>query len=200
MTQTPPPLTRSDLLRVCYLDTADVGYQLITGQVGHIIDIAALAAIDARLPRVMEVLTNFYPREPFDAANALTATLRYWEMPTPINMDTFYPTHEQGRHHVLDYITSVVNLDDDGARFELRYARSSVNNHCTMVVEWIATHGVDVDYTWCEQHFPGSVDRINAALALDLSQEEVAQFGFYADTPAATASVHMPASLAELLP
>lgn len=168
----------------------------------HLISVDTLALLDTRLPVVVHALTRRnHSRDLWSAAGALAATLRYWETPVAIRIDQMASSgNTPASAYVLDSIVSAYpNGDDTDTTFFLGYNTAEIVNlgGVEFVKDLIADRG-PYSHAWCEQHFPGSVTRISAALALELRPDEVAMFGFY---PAqAPANAALPSDLLLSLP
>lgn len=200
-----PPFTREDLKTPGYIDAlcaVDGGYLFeMGGRPGRrcIVQHASLVLLDARLPGVAHQLTSGeYPTSSTLSGAALSASLRYWDNPAPIVMEEFLQST-----HVLEVITEVREDLSDINMFSVlyRYLDIVTTNNLDFVRN-MHRQAERLSYDWCEQHFPGSVARLKAALALDMASQEIAQFGFYAKTALLDASLGstLPPSLTEHLP
>lgn len=207
-------LTLADLQQAEPGDTLSTSngviYRFTTAGKEHFLSQGAIALLDVRLPVVIAYLTMHHSNTA-GARQALAATLRYWANPDPIVMETVLNNIHTGVANqtpmysivVLDHVQEVSDDLVEDAMFEFLYLASDLVTHQGVTfVKHVSSHLADCPYTWCEQHFPGSVARLKSAMALDLSKEDVAQFGFYTETVPADIlqTITLPASMTELLP
>lgn len=205
---TQAPLTRDALKKAHYMTyrVDHCHYVLKIGSAEYYVEQADdMAALDVRLPAVFNQLTRAFRHtdDAFEAGAALAATLCYWDNPASVCVDDLF-TSERRATYVTSRIERVFNYDAGLGQCGLGFIRYTLGNigDLTFVHDVVLCDVQDVSCAWCEQHFPGSVARIKAAVALDLSPKEVAQFGFYTETMAdeMLLASPLPASVTELLP
>lgn len=209
MTTPLPPFTLNDLKKVGHIMAMEAmaeGYLFLCHGVEHEVSAASLALLDTRLPLVVHALTtNYQNAYPSNAARALKATLRYWDMPQPIRIKQDYLNQPSNMVFVLDDIVTV-RTTGQGAKTKkyLHHATYHVVTHAgVMFVSHVADDAGYYSTAWCEQHFPGSVARLAACRALDLDGFETATLSFYNETatPVEVLSAStLPPSLTEHLP
>lgn len=194
------PLTLADLQQAGphdLLSASNNGYLFTTAGREHVVRAEGLARLDARLPVVVHYLTANYTKYDTGARQALAATLRYWAATAPIMVLADV---------VVDSVQEIAIDTDamDDTLFKLWYTGSVLvtREGVPFVANSSRRWKADCSTAWCEQHFPGSVARIQSAMALDMTSEEVAQFGFYSETAAVEVlqSTTLPVSLTEILP
>lgn len=186
-----PPFTRATLSTLGprdMLGRASHDFIFHIGRDTYCVSPEELALLDPRLPLVAnKLVSEIHKNMPQRAAHALVATLRYWETPVPIRINS--AVSDDGL--VLETIMAV--HEDDRTRFSILYAGLELAHHAdlTFVARRYVQPGWS-EYAWCEQHFPGSVERLKTCFTLDMTSEEIAQFGFYTDMPAAIALPALP--------
>lgn len=188
-----PPFTCDDLKNWMYVDALTSqhhGYLFKVGGESHLVSADSLALLDTRLPWVASRLTeDIHWDRPLSASMALSATLRYWSKPAPIAV----PAHEHETGvYALDAVHDVDAYLSEQDLFSIRYLRSDVITDDTLsfISNVTGNHVMHCSYAWCEQHFPGSVSRLKACFAMEMSSREIANLGFY--TTASTTLAELP--------
>lgn len=179
-----PPLTREDLKNPAYLECVskvnDAFLFVTCAGDEYKLSPKDLARLDQRLALVMNKLLD-HCRSSVEVGNALSATMRYWDNPAPIQLDDIQHVPSEHGTYVLDVIY-LVRQYKPGV-LSLFHSRSKILTESNVTFAGGRdVRTTSVSYDWCEHHFPGSVGRLNAAFALDLPAKDIIQFGFYAET------------------
>lgn len=186
------PLTLGDLATTFALHYSAVTkmYTIFTARSSYYSLVDELAALDERLPFVVQELASNYQKDyPADAGAALAATVRLWLNPTPIAFRTAVCDGVEYTR-VLDRITEVRADDAKDETCRLCYCLATLARTEIPLVIDLEQFTADFTYEWCEQHFPGSVPRMKACLAVDMGNaEENTRLSFYPVPSACTVAL-----------